>query len=242
MSQHQDRHTQQLEEQRNDQPSGDRAATHRAEVPSSESPGARTWFSAERAKAFVDAVVAIAMTLLILPLMESVGEAASESLTAADWLADHGGQMVSFALSFWIIAMFWIRHHQLFADVERVTARLLWITVAWMLTIVWMPVATAMSGQMEGEPVVQSLYIGTMVAATVGTLITRAYLHRHPELHEIPPDTLRRGTLVDLAMALLFALALVVAILVPAIGYFALFLLCLVGPVVRLLRRTPLGR
>lgn len=33
--------------------------------------------SAERTKAFVDAVVAIAMTLLVLPLMESVGDSAA---------------------------------------------------------------------------------------------------------------------------------------------------------------------
>ena len=31
-------------------------------------------YAAERPKAFVDAVVAIALTLLILPLMESVGD------------------------------------------------------------------------------------------------------------------------------------------------------------------------
>ncbi len=36
---------------------------------------------AERLKAFCDAVVAIAMTLLILPLMESVGDAAADHLT-----------------------------------------------------------------------------------------------------------------------------------------------------------------
>ncbi len=38
--------------------------------------------AAERPKAFFDAVVAIAMTLLILPLMESVGDVADASGTA----------------------------------------------------------------------------------------------------------------------------------------------------------------
>ena len=41
----------------------------------------RPVLSAERLKAFIDAVVAIAMTLLILPLMESVGEVADASGT-----------------------------------------------------------------------------------------------------------------------------------------------------------------
>ena len=35
-------------------------------------------YAAERMKAFVDAVVAIAMTLLILPLLESVSDVAGE--------------------------------------------------------------------------------------------------------------------------------------------------------------------
>ena len=38
-------------------------------------------YAAERPKALFDAVVAIAMTLLILPLMESVGEVADASGT-----------------------------------------------------------------------------------------------------------------------------------------------------------------
>lgn len=198
-------------------------------------------FPAERTKAFADAVVAIAMTLLILPLMESIGEAA-ETHSAVEWLGEHVAQLVSLVLSFWIIAMFWVRHHQLFAKVERVTNPLLWWMVLWLLTIVWLPVATAMSGQMESEPGVQIVYIGSMLAACITLLITRLYLRAHPELHDLDATTLRRGASADLAMALLFVVAGVVAVLVPVIGYFALFLLMLVGPVARLILRTPFAR
>lgn len=203
----------------------------------------RSLFSAERAKAFVDAVVAIAMTLLILPLMESVGEAQGMPGGAAAWLGEHAGQLISFVLSFWIIAMFWIAHHELFADVERVTERLLWLTVCWMLTIVWMPVATAMTGQLEPEPLVKVLYIGTMALTKVFTLLTRLYLRAHPELHALSAERLRRGMIVDVTMGSLFLIALGIAVLVPAIGYFSLFLLMLIGPITRMLmRRTSLGR
>ena len=49
---------------------------------------------AERLKFFTDAVVAIAMTLLILPLMEAVSEAASDDLGTAAYLGAHGGELL----------------------------------------------------------------------------------------------------------------------------------------------------
>ena len=70
--------------------------------------------SAERMKFFTDAVVAIAMTLLILPLLESVSEAAKDGLDTAEFLGDHGGQIFAFVLSFVIIARFWVSHERLF--------------------------------------------------------------------------------------------------------------------------------
>ncbi|WP_228479868.1 TMEM175 family protein [Microbacterium abyssi] len=49
-------------------------------------------FAPERLKAFVDAVVAIAMTLLILPLLESVSEAADAGTDTGEFLVEHSGQ------------------------------------------------------------------------------------------------------------------------------------------------------
>ncbi len=79
--------------------------------------------SAERMKFFTDAVVAIAMTLLILPLLESVSAAAGEGLDTADYLHENGSQLFAFVLSFVIIARFWYSHEKLFTSVERWTAR-----------------------------------------------------------------------------------------------------------------------
>ncbi|MBK0331319.1 DUF1211 domain-containing protein [Brachybacterium sp. MASK1Z-5] len=202
----------------------------------------RGQFSAERTKAYVDAVVAIAMTLLILPLMESVAEAAGKELSASEWLGEHWSQIISFVLSFFIIALFWIRHHQLFADVEAVSNTLLWITVLWMLTIVWIPVSTAMTGQLETGRVVEALYIGSMIATCLCMIVTRRYLRRHPELHEVEPESMRRGMLVDLSMGILYAVALVLAMIVPQVGYFGLFVLLFVRTLANVLERSPIAR
>ncbi|HTN58527.1 MAG TPA: TMEM175 family protein [Protaetiibacter sp.] len=210
------------------------AATEQAET--------RGLFGAERASAFIDAVVAIAMTLLILPLMESVSDIGDAGGTTLHWLAEHEQQLVSFVLSFVIIAMFWMFHHRLFVLVEAITSRLMWLLVGWLLTIVWLPVATAITGAMdEGDNLAKIVYVGSMIATACFSLTIRLYLRRHPQLHRNPATALTAGIAADLSTVLLFAIALTVALLVPAIGYYALFLMLLTPLVQRLLLRL-IGR
>lgn len=210
------------------------AATEQAET--------RGLFGAERASAFIDAVVAIAMTLLILPLMESVSDIGDAGGTTLHWLAEHEQQLVSFVLSFVIIAMFWMFHHRLFVLVEAITSGLMWLLVGWLLTIVWLPVATAITGAMDdGDNLAKIVYVGSMIATAFFSLAIRLYLRRHPQLHRNAATALTAGIAADLSTVLLFAIALTVALLVPAIGYYALFLMLLTPLVQRLLLRL-IGR
>ncbi|MEJ1089413.1 TMEM175 family protein [Microbacterium sp. Mu-80] len=198
----------------------------------------QTTFAPERLRAFVDAVVAIAMTLLILPLLESVSEAAREGTDTGDFLVEHSGQLVSFALSFVLIAVFWMEHHRQYEAVQRVTPALLWLNVAWMLTIVWLPVPTAMLGQMDTDPLQAVIYIGTLILTQVATLAGKLYLQRHPQLHAMSDDLLRRGAVGDVAAIILFSVALPIAAWVHDVGYYALLLVALTGPLERMLLRV----
>lgn len=186
--------------------------------------------SSERLKSFTDAVVAIAMTLLILPLINTIGDASASGQSTADWIGANLDAITLFALSFVLIAMFWMSHHRLFALVEHVTDPLLWITVAWMLTIAWLPVATALTGQTRRDALQLVVYIGTMALTSLTLAGARLYLRAHPELHRIPETGMRRGLLADLLTTGMFVVALGIGIALPAIGYSALFLMVLVGP------------
>lgn len=79
--------------------------------------------SAERPlKTYTDAVVAIAQTLLILPLLESVAAAHAQSWTA-QWLAHERDAVIWFALSFMLIGTFWLEHERSTATSSVRTAR-----------------------------------------------------------------------------------------------------------------------
>lgn len=177
------------------------------------------------------------MTLLILPLMESVSEAADARLSTVDFLVEHRGQLVSFVLSFLLIALFWMEHHRVYSKLKSITQPLIWINIGWLFTIVWLPVPTAMVGQMPVDSVQAMLYICTLIATQILTLAAKTYLLRHPDLTQFSADELRRGITGDLASATLFSAALILAAWAPAVGYYSLFLLLLTGPVSRLIAR-----
>ncbi|MGP0221959.1 TMEM175 family protein [Paenarthrobacter sp. NCHU4564] len=193
--------------------------------------------SPERLQAFTDAVVAIALTLLILPLMESVGELSDHHGTTAGWLVEERYPLLGFALSFLLIAVFWVHHHRLFSNVRKVDPGLLWLTIAWMLTIVWMPVATALSTQLQGDWAQPLVYIGTLFAASFLLLLARLYLRSHPDLHDLKDTAEVSGIRASAIVAGLFLVALVIAFAVPDLGNLPLLLMILSEPLQRLERR-----
>jgi len=195
--------------------------------------------SSARFGAFTDAVVAIAMTLLILPLMENVPEAGRESITVAQYLHEHDGQLLTFLISFVLIAMFWVLHHRVFrADTPGLPRRTV-VNFAWMLTIVLMPVSTALTGELEADRLLLLGYVGNLGISSwllfALTVIESSQRRRHDL---ITPN--RTVLAAPLAMSILFTLVLATCMLAPQLAYFPLFAMTLTAPLRALLIRMGL--
>jgi uncharacterized membrane protein len=191
----------------------------------------------ERMVFFTDAVAAIAMTLLILPLLEAVTDAARDGLNTAEFVAQNDGQLASFCLSFFIILLFWRGHDRLLTGVQHQGSGLFWLNGAWMFSIVWLPVVTSMVGQMETDPLQLGLYIGTMLVTSLIMAGIQLNVLRQPELLRDPQQSLASDLAPSLANSIMFAVALVVALTVPGAGFWSLLALLLRVPLERLLRR-----
>jgi TMEM175 potassium channel family protein len=192
---------------------------------------------AERMLFFTDAVVAIAMTLLILPLLEAVTDAARGGLNTLQFLAENNGQLASFCLSFFIILLFWRGHDRLLTGVEHQSSGLFWLNGLWMFSIVSLPVVTAMIGAMETDPLQLGLYIGTMLATSLIMAGMQLTLLRRPELLRDGVSKHPSDLAPAIANCIMFALALVVALTVPGAGFWSLLALSLRGPLEHVLRR-----
>jgi len=193
--------------------------------------------SAERVKFFTDAVVAIAMTLLILPLLENVSEAAKEGLDTAEFLGDHGDQIFAFVLSFVIIARFWVSHERLFDSVEQWTGWLMVLNILWMLTVVILPVATAMVGSMETDRAQIAVYVGIMLLNSVVMTAMCLVVLRHPVIWGQESRPGLEGLAGSLSVAVMLLVALVLALALPDVGYLALLVLFASNPLQAVLAR-----
>jgi uncharacterized membrane protein len=191
-----------------------------------------------------DAVVAIASTLLVLPLVDSASEISGSSV--GELLAGHGEELLAFGLSFAVICRFWLVHHTLFTRVTGFTPALVWVNFLWLLSIAFLPFPTELvSFAGEGSRPTSTLYVGTMLLTSVASTLMQLIIVRHPEIQaEDVRGTLRaRGAVVATAT---MAVVLLVVVLVPHVGLFALLLLIPSGVVEgRIARRsdaaTPAG-
>jgi uncharacterized membrane protein len=81
----------------------------------------------ERLVMFTDAVAAIAITLLILPLLETISEASGAD-SLGDLVHGHLGQFGAFVLSFAVIFRFWWGHHRVFGHVSRLRPTVVYLS------------------------------------------------------------------------------------------------------------------
>lgn len=170
----------------------------------------------ERITAFTDATVAIALTLLVLPLV-GIASTSSPDQSVADLLAGHRGEILAFAVSFLVIAQFWGAHRRVYEQLVDYDEPLLAMNTYWLMAVVLVPFPTAqlfVESRLRSDATV--LYLGLMLAVSLLTLTQVWWIARHPALTGATTrPTLRRQLAPSAATAGTFAIAMVTAFFWP---------------------------
>ncbi|MWB97756.1 TMEM175 family protein [Agromyces seonyuensis] len=195
----------------------------------------RTERGLDRLVNFSDATVAIAMTLLVLPLVDL-----ATRLDGADlfgFLGEHVGELVAFVVTFVVTARFWLVHHHVFEWLVDYSPALIRWNFVWLFGIVAVPFsANLLTYDDATDPGVSGFYIATLLWIALAMLGIERYLRRSPGLlrddggagFDLEPSYVFVGLLV---------VALLVGVLVPHVGIWALLILVLSGPVEAVVRR-----
>jgi uncharacterized membrane protein len=186
----------------------------------------------ERLLTFVDAIVAIAITLLVLPLAELTAEVGGEPVSQL--LRTHQGELWSFLLSFLVIARLWFVQHESLRNVLVTPDRFGTLLMLWSATIVFLPFPTSLLAGSGSQAVVKLLYIGTITLNVALVAVMDLQIKRNPAVTG-------GQALPDLASAvvntMLLVVALILSLLLPGSSYYTLLLLWLDEPVLAIWRR-----
>ena len=175
---------------------------------------------------FADAVVAIALTLLVLPLSEFAADI-DDSKRLGDVLSEHRAELGSFVLSFVVIWLLWSIHHRLMEYFDGYDGVVIRLMLLWMFTIVVLPFVTQLvAGPLYDHGAVP-LYDGVLLFSSLSLAALSWWGHRHPELLRADSDDVRRWLAepVSFVTPVLLLIAMVLAVLNPAIGTWPLFAL-----------------
>lgn len=108
-------------------------------------------YDKRRFETFVDAVIAIILTILVLELRVPETEHSNE-LSTKQQLASLLPSFISYIGSFLLIAGIWIDHHILFLNLQKLTKRYILLNMAFILLLSIVPFTTAFAGVHHRDP------------------------------------------------------------------------------------------
>ncbi|WP_166388897.1 TMEM175 family protein [Catellatospora methionotrophica] len=157
-----------------------------------------------RLTAYTDGVVAIALTLLVLPLVDTARDAQTESVR--DLVREHAGDFAAFVMSFLVVSLFWMVHRRVFDNLVDVGEGIMLLNRMWLLGVVFLPVPTAvLTYEVNQGRGATLLYMANLVFIALSGLLLSLRIRdrvplQRPGHAEAVDRSVRRGVIATSAM------------------------------------------
>ncbi|MFI0433204.1 MAG: TMEM175 family protein [Candidatus Nanopelagicales bacterium] len=192
--------------------------------------------STERMLNFSDAVVAIAVTLLILPLADIQ---IPDNNVFADthplqyvW-ETYQSLIVGFAISWGVIIMFWLAHHRIFGQIERMNGAVIRWNLVWLFAIVVFPFPVSLLSQsgMQDVGEVITFYLFDMFVISISLAMIGRQTNLHPQICRPDARTPSARDGYGYAMSGYIGLLALLSLVAPQVALWGLVGLGILGPV-----------
>jgi uncharacterized membrane protein len=164
-----------------------------------------------RLEAFSDGVIAILITIMVLELR--VPASHEPGALPGLWPV-----VLSYLLSFLVIAIYWVNHHGLFHRCREVNNAVLWSNIAFLFCISLIPFATAYMGENRFTPFATALYAAALLLAGMSFVPMRRAVERQlvhdPDYRRVG----RRAAIKNWLSIALYAVSVPLAFVHPAIA------------------------
>ena len=181
-------------------------------------PPATGHLETDRIEALTDGVFAIVMTLLVHELRVPHVEHPSElpGQLAALW-----PNLVSYIISFVVLGVFWVGHHNQFHFIKRSDRKFMWINIFFLLSVSSIPFTAGLIGDYPGEQLALALYGLGLICTSLLLFTHWRYATTNGRLVDTPVDTVTQSLVSRriLTQPLVYVVAILVSFLSPWVSF-----------------------
>jgi uncharacterized membrane protein len=178
-----------------------------------------------RIVAFSDGVFSIAITLLVLALTIEPGIPRDE---LAQKLWDQHEALLAYAISFAVIARFWLVHHSFFSEVRAFDSKLIALNMLYLGFLVLIPFSSQVLGDYGGQLPAVVVYSSNLAAVVlIGQWMT--WDARRAGLTTIDAETARENLIRGAFIVAVFLISIVVALFDASVAPYIWLLLFFEG-------------
>lgn len=131
-----------------------------------------------RLKAFSDGVFAIVITLLILDIRFPDVEYSQFATTLVSILP----RILAYVMSFIIIGLYWVSHHNSMHAMKKTDRGFLWLNILLLLCVSFIPFPTSLLGRYPFQALPIIIYGSALITCNAVGYVMLVYVHYHPHL------------------------------------------------------------
>jgi uncharacterized membrane protein len=173
-----------------------------------------------RLEAFSDGVIAIILTIMVLELKSPLS--ADPHALLHEWPI-----FMSYVISYFYVAVYWINHHHLFHRVKRVDLPILWANIALLFFMSLIPFFTEWMESTRLSPFPTAVYAATMLVAGAAFSVLDRVIARQGIGEEEMVRLRRAAQRKNLIAIGIYALAIVMAFYRTTLSLALIFLVAL---------------
>ncbi|HKV27287.1 MAG TPA: TMEM175 family protein [Candidatus Acidoferrales bacterium] len=135
-----------------------------------------------RIEALTDGVFAIAMTLMVFNIHVPQFAHSPDAHGLARSLGRLWPSFVTYAISFFVLGIYWVGHHNQFHFIRRTDRNFLWLNLLFLFSVTLIPFSAGLIGQYSDQPTAVTFYGANLIATGIFLYAIWKYATGHRRL------------------------------------------------------------
>lgn len=179
-------------------------------------------FGLDRIVFFSDAVIAIAITLLVIELKIPHLEHSMVSSELGHSILEMWPEFLGYVVSFMVIAMYWVAHHSIFRNIINYNKKLIYINILFLMCVAFMPFVTNLLFNYPAVMISVVMYAGLVTLIGLAIIWIWQYAKKNNLIYDdVDKKEIKRISIGLIYSPIVFGISIIIALFSPRIAMYS---------------------